>query len=171
MVTCSYVGSTTNFNKRKGQHKSACQNEKLKEYHFKVYQTMRDNGGWDNWDMIPLEEFACENKIQQVIREQYWIDKLNPEMNCKVAYQPLERIEYMKVYYEANIDKIKEYKNIYAEANKEHIKEYSNTWREANKEHIKEKKSIKITCKCGSVCRFNDKARHERSKKHLDFKT
>lgn len=141
MVKCSYVGSTTNFNKRKCQHKTVSQNKNSKDHHLKLYQTIRDNGGWDNWIMKPLEEFACENKIQQVIREQYWIDNLKPEMNCKVAYQPLEIVERMKVYYENN------------------------------SVHIKEQRKVKYTCVCGSTCCINAKARHERSKKHLDFKT
>jgi hypothetical protein len=37
--------------------------------------------------MTPLEQYPCENKIQKVIREQYWIDKPKPNMNCQVAYR------------------------------------------------------------------------------------
>ena len=89
-IKCSYVGSTTNFIKRKAQHKCLCHAETNKRYNVKLYQTIRDNGGWTNWSMIPLEEFACENKIQQSIREQYWIDMLKPELNCIPAHQTLE---------------------------------------------------------------------------------
>ncbi len=102
MIKCSYVGSTTNFNKRKNCHKTNCNNETLRDHHIKIYQTIKANGGWTNWEMKPLEEFPCENKTQQVIREQYWIDQLKPKMNCYKSYQPLEQIEYNKAYYEVN---------------------------------------------------------------------
>ena len=40
-----YVGHTTNFVKRKCNHKSDCNNNNSKSYDLKVYQTIRDNGG------------------------------------------------------------------------------------------------------------------------------
>lgn len=141
MIKCSYIGSTTNFNKRKCQHKRLCNIETASHHHLKIYQTIRLNGGWNNWDMKPLEEFPCENKTQQVIREQYWIDKLKPELNSRVAHQPLEKIEYRKAY------------------------------RLINKEAIKEKQCAKYTCDCGSICRVHDKAKHERTQKHQWFIT
>ena len=45
------------------------------------------------------------------------------------------------------------------------IKEYRKQYRHDNKEHLK----IKIVCQCGSEFRKNDKARHERTKKHIEF--
>jgi hypothetical protein len=148
MIKCSYVGSTTNFVKRKNCHKSVCYNEKRHEYNLKLYQTIRENGGWINWDMKPLEEFPCENKTQQVIREQYWIDRLNPELNHCKAYQPLERKEYIKEYQRVNAevirDKQKEYQQVNAEVIAEKQKAYRetnaeaiNVWREANKDKTK----------------------------------
>jgi len=184
MIKCSYVGSTTNFSKRKGQHKADCTNEIGKHYHYKVYQTIRENGGWSNWEMKPLEEFPCENKTQQMIREQYWIDQLKPEMNCKASYLEGTKSEKVNAYYKANTetikeqhkiyqkinsDKIKEQKKEYREANKDQIKERKKVYREANADKIKEKKSIKYTCECGSVICFDHKAGHERSQKHQTF--
>jgi hypothetical protein len=110
---CSYVGSTTNFVKRKAHHKSACKIETDKNHNLKLYQTIRDNGGWTNWKMIPLEEFECENKTQQVIREQYWIDRLKPELNCLPAYQTEEQTKQK--------EKVTSQK--YREAHKEETKE------------------------------------------------
>ena len=130
-IKCSYIGSTTNFSKRKGQHKANCNMETAEHHHYKVYQTIRDNGGWTNWKMKPLEEFPCENKTQQMIREQHWIDQLKPELNCRASYLEGTKLEKWKAYREANKDKIKEYK------------------------------SVKYTCECGSVICFCDKARHE----------
>ena len=37
-ITDEYVGSTTNFSRRKAEHKSHCHNENGSAYHFKVYE-------------------------------------------------------------------------------------------------------------------------------------
>ena len=47
-----YIGHTTNFIKRRNQHKTACNNPNDKGYNYKVYTYMRDNGGWDDWLMV-----------------------------------------------------------------------------------------------------------------------
>lgn len=88
-----YVGSTTNFIKRKAHHKCVCNKPTHKDYGRPIYQTIRDNGGWDNWEMKPLEEFPCENHIQQQIREQYWIDKLIPVLNQHKAHRTEEEYQ------------------------------------------------------------------------------
>ena len=41
-----YIGSTTNFKTRKYQHKECCNDIKLKGYNIKIYQFIRDNGGY-----------------------------------------------------------------------------------------------------------------------------
>jgi hypothetical protein len=46
-----YVGSTKAFRKEK-QHKSKCNNGHTQ----KLYTTIRENGGWDNWRMVMIEE-------------------------------------------------------------------------------------------------------------------
>jgi hypothetical protein len=54
-----YVGHTTDMRRRKWQHKTNCNNEKNKVYNLNVYQFIRNNGGWDNWDMIEIERFEA----------------------------------------------------------------------------------------------------------------
>ena len=49
-----YVGSTTNFTKRKYNHKNAVFNDKNKGHHLKLYVSIRENGGWESWDMIKI---------------------------------------------------------------------------------------------------------------------
>ena len=55
-----YLGSTTNFNSRKYQHKKNCNNNE--NNNLKIYKIIRDHGGWANWNMIQLEAFSCKNK-------------------------------------------------------------------------------------------------------------
>jgi len=57
-----YVGSTTNFTRRKQQHKRNCNCITNKSYNLKVYKNIRENGGWENWKMIQICEVSCNNK-------------------------------------------------------------------------------------------------------------
>ena len=54
-IQSSYVGHTVDFNRRKSQHKSCCNNSNDKYHHLQIYQTIREYGGWDNWRMIEIE--------------------------------------------------------------------------------------------------------------------
>ena len=62
-VTECYVGHTTNFAKRKHHHKNMCNNINDKKYNTPIYQFIRNNGGWDNWDMILIEQCKCEGSL------------------------------------------------------------------------------------------------------------
>ena len=68
-ITDEYIGSTTNKTKRKYQHKSNCNNENGKRYNLYVYQFIREHGGFDNFDLIVLEEYSCENKQKLLMKE------------------------------------------------------------------------------------------------------
>ena len=58
-----YVGSTTNFTKRKQDHKKkSCLNSNIQQTNLKVYQIKRKNGGWENWNMIKICDYPCINK-------------------------------------------------------------------------------------------------------------
>ena len=46
-----YVGYTTNYVQRKYAHKQNCNNSKSVNYSYKLYEVIRANGGWNNWDM------------------------------------------------------------------------------------------------------------------------
>jgi hypothetical protein len=91
-----YVGHTTNKQERLKNHKTRCNNFNDKSYNFKLYQTIRENGGWENWEMNVLEQYSCENKIQAELKEREWILKLNAKLNMKLPVQS------KKEYYENN---------------------------------------------------------------------
>ena len=94
----TYVGSTTDFATRKRDHKSYCKGSGTGTNTYK-YKVMRENGGWENWTMIPLEEYPCETSIQSRIRERYWEDKLKADMNMSRPFiTEEERKEHKKLY-------------------------------------------------------------------------
>jgi len=126
-----YVGSTTDFRKRKNAHKTHCCNVDSRDYNLKVYTIIRANGGWCDWTMIEIEKYTtCLDGNQARARERYWIELLDASMNVVIP----GRTE--KEWREANEDKIKEQKKIWNEANEDKIKEQKKIWNEANKDKI-----------------------------------
>ena len=61
-VSAIYVGSTRSWRHRKHCHKFNCNNENSKKFTTYVYQFIRDNGGFENWDMISLFNGQFETK-------------------------------------------------------------------------------------------------------------
>jgi hypothetical protein len=102
-VTDLYVGSTTDFIKRKNAHKTTCNNEKSKAYNLKVYRMIRENGGFDNWDMIEIEKFECADGNEARARERHFYEELGAKMNIRVPIiNDEERIQNQKKYYETH---------------------------------------------------------------------
>jgi hypothetical protein len=151
-----YIGSTVKtLSQRLGQHKASYKLYLDGKYNFITSFKILENG---NYDIILLEEFkTCENKMQLNARERYYIESL-PCINKVIPGRTQQEYEdYQKEYRETNKDKIKEQNKAYKKANKDKIAEY-------NKEKI-----ICPHCNC-EFSRIN-KARHERTKKHLNVNT
>jgi len=161
-IKSCYVGHTINFRSRKSSHKNSCIKPNNKKHNLKIYQTIRENGGWNNWAMIEISSRLCSSERDAERVEQEYISDIKADMNSRRAFSTdkydkeyqkqyaqdhKEQIceyqkqynqdhkEQIKQYREANKDKISEYQKQYAQDNKEKLKEY----REANKEQISEK--------------------------------
>ena len=80
-ITDSYVGHTTNFVQRKHAHKNGVTNEKSPCYNLKLYKTIRDNGGWDNWKMEMVQFYNCKNIYEAKIKEQEHYTELKASLN------------------------------------------------------------------------------------------
>lgn len=195
-ITSFYIGSTTNFTKRKYCHKICCNNENNKKYNFQIYQTIRNNGGFENWSMILIEDFPCENKREAEKREQYWKDELKPDMNKKNPFKiefniKVNPIEYYKEHYQKellknpNINKDQYQKRLLKNSNhcKEHYQkvllknpefckeQYEKRLLknpEYNKEHY-QKYNYKVTCDCGSIITHCHLSSHKKSLKHKSY--
>ena len=162
-----YVGHTTNFIKRKAQHKSDCNNINSKRHNLKVYKTIRENGNWDNWLMIEIEKYPCNDINEATARERHYYELLNAKINIQCPGR--NKQEYNKEYNKDNKDKIKEHKKEYYEENKDKINEKAKEYRENNKDKLKERKSKLFICECGCELRKADKARHFRTQKHQNL--
>jgi hypothetical protein len=158
-----YVGSTTEFTKRKYNHKSSCTNVNGKKYNLKVYQFIRDNGDWHNWSMVLIEMFLCTNHLESLQRERYWCEHLNTTLNSLVPSRS------QKEYIVANIDHITDQQKQYREANREHIREQKKQYREEHMEKIKYRKNTVLICQCGCSYTRANKSQHIRSEKHKEY--
>ena len=194
-ITDCYVGSTTNFKHRKICHKSSCTNLNDKKYNFKIYEFIRDNGGWNNWDLIMVEEFPCDNKLQLHKREREVIETLKATLNSEIPLRTTKEYyednkEKIKQYRQDNKEKIKQYKldnketikeytkqyrldnkekmKQYREDNKEKMKQYNKQYREDNKATIKQQKAENIGCRiCKCMVRKDNFNRHTKTPKHI----
>lgn len=121
-VKWTYVGHTTDFTKRKQCHKSSCNKETGKAYNRKVYTTIRTNGGWDNWSMVLIENYPCENKQQAEQRERFWYEELNAQLNMIRPHLTTEEYKNRnKEYRENNLEKELQRHREYKQANKEKL--------------------------------------------------
>lgn len=75
-----YVGSTMNVAKRTTQHKHKC----LVDNQRQVYKCIRNNGGWDNWQLTVLDVLKCPNKRTAEIVERYYIEQLKATLNSVI---------------------------------------------------------------------------------------
>ena len=76
-----------------------------------------------------------------------------------------------KNYYELNKDKIIKRNAEYQKLNKDKDKKHKKTYRNKHKEELKIKASKKIKCECGSEFRHDWKAKHLKTKKHINYIT
>ena len=133
-----YIGSTTNFTMRKSQHKRCCNFSTSKAYNYYVYQIIRENGGWENWDMIEIEKVDCDNSNALTTRERFFMDLLKADLNiCHPNRTGDEKIEYMKQYNIDNFNHIKENKKEYFIKNAEKMNTYQKEYSIQNAEKIK----------------------------------
>jgi hypothetical protein len=129
-IKAIYVGHTTDFRKRKNQHKRDCEDETRKMHNCPVYQFIRANNGWGNWDMILIDTKACNDSQDARRVEREYIESLCAELNKAIPTRTKAE------YYEANKDTILTQKKEYYANNKEHIHEKKQGYNLKHKEHI-----------------------------------
>jgi len=180
-----YVGNTTNFHNRKNEHKNRSKNENGFNFNCKLYQMMRENGGWDAFKMIEVEKYPCNDKREAEKRENEIMKDLKANMNTKRSYVTKEEekkdsheyyiknkemiIERSNKHYENNkeqlLNKMKErYIN-----NKEQIIEQHKEYTKKNRDKIRASFREKVKCDCGrEVVKYSLK-RHQKTILHNDL--
>ena len=173
-VELCYVGSTVDMKQRVSAHKSNTNNPNCPKHHLKVYKTIREHGGWDEFRMIPIG-YAEQLTLTEahVIEEKYRVE-LCADLNtlrCHITEEQHKQTRklHKKVYNEKNKEAITEYKRVYRQNNKELIREQEKLSNERRKDKKAAWKSKKITCDCGCVISHGSKTVHCKSKKHINL--
>ena len=153
-----YYGSTIQkLNRRLKDHKA---HNKKKNLTTKILFTKGE------CKIILVENYPCKSKLELEQKERIYIET-NKCINKNIPGRTI------KEYYNDNKDKILEKAKITNKQsynkNKEQILKIRIEYYQNNKDKICEKQKIKITCECGSTFRRCDKARHEKSKKHVNY--
>jgi len=76
-----YVGHTTNFTNRKSEHKRTCKNENHKNHNTYLYRYINIYGGWENWEMIMIEQCKCDNHLEALKKERDYMELLKASLN------------------------------------------------------------------------------------------
>jgi hypothetical protein len=180
-----YVGSTTNMRQRKTAHKNNSINENGDKYDMKLYKFIRDNEGFENWNMVMIQAYPeCKtgNELRMYERQHYEFYK--PSLNSQLPYVTEEEIinrnkqnsilfreinkEQIVIdkaeYYVENRERILEkLKNEYAENSNRHKNYYID-----NKEEINKKSMERCMCECGVTYSRRHKSTHQATKKHIN---
>jgi hypothetical protein len=93
----TYIGSTVDWKQRQIRHKCNFFNPNHHNRNIKLYQTIRENGGWDAIEKSPIEEFECDGATQAHIREEHWRREYDAQLNMRRAHQTIEeRAQYRR---------------------------------------------------------------------------
>ena len=173
-IDLCYVGSTVDMKGRTRRHKSNCNNVNGSRYNLKVYQTIRQHGGWDEFKIIPIGYAEQLTLTEAHVMEEKYRVELCAELNGKRCHiteeQCKERDALSKLNYRQNNKEVINEKNmVYCKNNKEAIAERMKVYYQNNKDKMKTRKNEKITCECGCVISRGSLATHCKSKRHIDL--
>lgn len=79
-----YIGSTSNFSRRKARHRYNSKTPTASEYNYKLYQHIRQAGGWGCYTMDIIEQYVCETRKELMEREKYYIRNTPCNLNTHI---------------------------------------------------------------------------------------
>lgn len=123
-LTDVYIGSTFNFTNRKSEHK-----KKSTHHHYKIYQYIRENGGWDNFNMTLIERRICRDMLEARQYEQHLIEQHKSSLNTIKAFRKETKKEADHLTYLKYAEQYKEKHNKYYTENEDTIKAYQKQYR------------------------------------------
>tara|TARA_R110001606_G_scaffold358699_1_gene510395 strand:+ start:137 stop:712 length:576 start_codon:yes stop_codon:yes gene_type:complete len=161
-----YIGSTRNMVQRRRTHKGCCNNPNSPAYNTKKYQNIRDNGGFENWRLVPVERLENVSRFDAECREEVVRVELNAKLNSiRASCGGMTKTEYNAEYRQEHLDYYNEYNAEYRQENREYFENY----RQENREELYRKQQEKFDCDCGGKYTRNHKNEHFKSKKHIRY--
>ena len=138
-ITECYIGSTEDFEVRKRRHKSDCNNINIPGYNYKVYQYIRSNGGFEEFEFEIIDTITF-SETDRFIHERRLMELYGSTLNTIRAIRTEEEL-------------------------KEYQKEYSKEYYENHKEQFKKKTICEV---CGGKYTFKSKNTHLKTNKHIN---
>jgi hypothetical protein len=158
-VTDCYVGSTCSWIRRKSQHKNDIINKNDKAHNYKKAVIIRNNGGWENWEMVLIENYPCKNDLEARSKEREWLEKLGATMNSQTPLRTQEDLNKSRAEYRAE--------------HRDELNAKAAEYHAAHRDECNAKcliaNSKKMTCACGAEHVKGNKLQHIKSKKHTDW--
>ena len=134
-ITDCYIGHTTDFKTREGCHKRVCNNPNSNRHHCKIYRFIRENGGWDNFDMILIKTLNCQNALEARKKEREIMENHNATLNHLQSFSSSEeKVEQQKQWYIQNRDEVKSRVKTYKQSHIDKYKEYQKKQYQNNRE-------------------------------------
>ena len=180
-ITECYVGHTTDFVKRRYAHKNICYKEEDRHYNIYLYEFIRENGGWDNWEMINIETRSCRDSLEAKTIERELTEQLKANLNRVKAIETKEEKsvrkkiwrdnnpEYNKQYYQDHKEEHNARSKQYREDHKEEIQEWKKKHYEENKEDILTKQKEKYEENKEIILERNKKWRDEHREEQKEY--
>tara|TARA_R110000824_G_scaffold247447_1_gene436524 strand:+ start:133 stop:621 length:489 start_codon:yes stop_codon:yes gene_type:complete len=73
-ITGTYIGSCWDMKYRKYLHNHFCHNKNWRKYNYPLYRYIRENGGFDTFEMTIINMGECEDITELECAEQFYID-------------------------------------------------------------------------------------------------
>jgi hypothetical protein len=159
-----YIGSSVNIQSRLHKHKSNTQNENSPKHHLRVYQKIRECGGWDNWKCEILDELENPSRSQLIELERMYYEENIENATLNTTYCGRTKKETNKAWWAKNPNYMIDYREKYPEK----VKTYNNNYYAKNHERIKEYYKQKVVCSCGCQLNKGSLLKHLKTKKHLN---
>jgi hypothetical protein len=108
-VSDEYIGLTSSLKKTISDYKYKIENENDRSYNTKLFQTIRENNGWQNWLLFSIEMVVTDD-VKIARKRQTELMKLNNNsLNMKNSFTSKEETRLQaKKYLEKNKDKLHE---------------------------------------------------------------
>jgi len=135
-VDLCYVGSTANWKHRMYAHKHTCNNPNALRHNLKLYKTIREHGGWDEFKMVEIGRAEQLTLTEAHQKEEEYRVELQANMNSQKCF--IDTKEVKKQYRIDNADKFKEYAKQYRIDNADTIKQKAKQYRVDNADKVKE---------------------------------
>jgi hypothetical protein len=126
---------------RRAKHKS--DSKKPEKVGLKIYARIAETGGWENWNMVVVEEYPdCESGEQARTREREWYERLGASLNMVRPYRSnAEAVETAVAYRVEHSEQISERAAQYYVENREQISERAAQYYVENREQIAENRA------------------------------